>query len=160
MRTNLGSTWFMQLMILFILIFAGYIILTLNYSRTIKIKNEAVAMIEKYEGMNDSSIKLVNDFFINSRYETMGVCVKEEENGVYGLADLNSTMLEPAEPGKKYYYCMKKFKGTSRSYYYQLTLFYEFNLPFIGNTGSYTVRGTTTNIHSADSDSYSSIIGG
>ena len=107
MRTNLGSTWFMQLMILFILIFAGYIILTLNYSRTIKIKNEAVAMIEKYEGMNDSSIKLVNDFFINSRYETMGVCVKEEENGVYGLADLNSTMLEPAEPGKKYYYCRR-----------------------------------------------------
>jgi len=53
MRHSIGGMWLLQLMVLFIFLFAAYIILTLNYSRTIKIKNEVVSMIEKYEGLND-----------------------------------------------------------------------------------------------------------
>ena len=45
MRQTIGGTWLLQLMILFILLFVGFIILTLNYSQTINIKNEVITMV-------------------------------------------------------------------------------------------------------------------
>ena len=160
MRTTIGNTWLLQLVILFILIFAAYIILTLQYSRTIKLKNETVSIIEKYEGLNDTSLTLVNDFLKNFNYETMGMCTATGESGLYGAYDLDVNVLEPAEAKKDYYYCVKKYKGANTTHYYQVELFYEFNLPVIGNTGGFNVRGTTTNFLSADGGEYSGVIGG
>ena len=79
MRQTIGGTWIMQLMILFILLFVGFIILTLNYSKTVKVKNEVVSMFEKYEGLNEESIKLVNEFLLASGYAGMGECNKNKD---------------------------------------------------------------------------------
>ena len=75
MRQTIGGTWLLQLMILFILLFVGFIVLTLNYSRTVKIKNELINMFEKYEGLNDASIELVNNYLLYTGYDVEGVCV-------------------------------------------------------------------------------------
>ena len=160
MRTSIGTTWFLQLMILFILIFAAYIILTLQYSRTIKLKNEAVSMIEKYEGITDTSLKLVNDYLKRYDYKTTGMCTNTGEAGVYGASDLGTYTLEPAEANKEYYYCIKKYKGANVTHYYQIILFYEFKLPVIGNTGAFNVRGVTSNFVTHDKADYCTSIGG
>ena len=49
-------------MIVFIILFVGFIILTLNYSKTVTLKNELIDMFEKYEGINSQSIELVNNY--------------------------------------------------------------------------------------------------
>ena len=105
MRQTIGGTWILQLMVLFILLFVGFIILTLNYSRTVKIKNEMIDMFEKYEGLNDASIELVNDYLTYNTYNVVGVCVPDGEDptGVYGASDLSSNELEEARPGVDYY---------------------------------------------------------
>ena len=69
MRHTIGGTWLLQLMILFILLFVGFIVLTLNYSRTVKIKNELINMFEKYEGINDSSVELANNYLLYTGYD-------------------------------------------------------------------------------------------
>lgn len=150
----------MQLMILFILLFVGFIILTLNYSKTVKVKNEVVSMFEKYEGLNEESIKLVNEFLLASGYAGMGECNKNNDPGVYGSIDLHSNHLEKAQNGTRYHYCVKKYKGANISYYFQVTVFYKFNLPIFGNTGSYVVKGTTGNFQSKDSANYSQSVDG
>jgi len=160
MRHSIGGMWLLQLMVLFIFLFAAYIILTLNYSRTIKIKNEVVSMIEKYEGLNDESLELVNTFLTTSGYSTMGVCASKEQPGIYGASDLFGTTLEEAVPGEKYYYCVKKYKGTNLTNYYQVALFYKFNLPVIGETSHFNVKGTTSNFHSVDDQDYCYTIDG
>ena len=106
MRHTIGGTWLLQLMILFILLFVGFIVLTLNYSRTVKIKNELINMFEKYEGINDSSVELANNYLLYTGYDVEGICVPDGDNetGVYGALDLNTTKLEPARTGEKYYY--------------------------------------------------------
>ena len=137
MRRAIGQTWVLQLVIVFILLFAGYIILTINYSRTIRVKNEVVSIIEKYEGLNDYSLNLVNNYLATSGYGAKGVCTNKSQDGIYG-GELNSNKLEKAEPKKKYHYCIKKYQGISITNYYQVTVFYKFNLPVIGEASGFT----------------------
>lgn len=161
MRHTIGGTWILALMITFILLFVGFIILTINYSRTVRIKNEMIDMVEKYEGINQESIKLLNNYLYYSGYDVTGVCVNEgeDETGVYGASSLNATTLEQAKEGVKYYYCIKKYNGANTSNYYQITIFYRFNLPVIGNTSSFTIKGSTSNFQSNDEANYDKAIG-
>lgn len=157
MRQTIGGTWLLQLMILFILLFSGFIILTLNYSKTIKLKNEMISIIEKYEGINDKSIELINKYLGANGYAAVGTC--GNANGTYGATDLTSITLEEAQDGKKYYYCIKKYSGSNTSNYYQISVFYKFNLPIIGNTSGFVIKGTTSNFQASDSELYTKIIG-
>lgn len=150
MRQTIGGTWLMQLIIVFILLFVGYIILTINYSKTIRLKNEAVGMIERYNGLTPTAIELVNSYLVSSHYAVMGPCTSAGGSGIYGLDNLSSTALEPAQKGKKYYYCVKKYNGANTTKYYQITLFYKFNLPIMGSISNFSVRGTTSNFQPAD----------
>ncbi len=158
MRQSIGSTWIFQLMILFIFLFAGYIILTINYSKTVKIKNEVISIVEKYEGLNDYSIKLVNNYLTAQGYSASGKCSTKDEAGVYGGL-LVSDKLEKAVPNRKYDYCIKKYKGTGVTNYYQIVVFYKFNLPVIGNASGFTVRGTSNNFKAFDNDLYKEEVG-
>lgn len=158
MRQAIGGTWLIQLMVLFILLFAGYIILTLNYSKTIKVKNEIVSIIEKYEGLNTESIELINSYLLASGYISTGTC--QSGSGIYATDDYSGSYLEPAQAGKRYHYCIKKYKGANTSYYYQVTVFYKFNLPVLGDISTFTVKGTSMNFQASDEDRYQSIIGG
>lgn len=162
MRHTIGGTWLLGLMIVFIMFFVGFIILTINYSRTVRIKNEMIDMFEKYEGLNDSSIELVNNYLRYTTYDATGVCLANGENatGIYGALDLNSTILEPAREGVRYYYCVKKYDGANTSNYYQITIFYKFNLPVIGNTSGFTIKGSTSNFQSNDDKDYCYTISG
>ncbi|MCM1052580.1 MAG: hypothetical protein NC483_01195 [Ruminococcus sp.] len=155
MRQTIGGTWLMQLMILFILLFVGYIVLTLSYSKSIRLKNEVVTMVEKYNGLHDESVSLINNYLSSSGYTARGNCTATSGTGVYGATDLKIMALEEAQPNKKYYYCVKKFKGANTTKYYQVTLFYKFNLPILGNISGFTVRGTTSNFQTSDDDANS-----
>ena len=123
MRQSIGGTWLLQLMILFILLFVGFIILTLNYSRTVRVKNEMIDMLEKYEGLNSQSIELVNNYLKYNTYDILGSCASNDETttGSYGAKDLNSNVLEEVRPNETYYYCIKKYDGANTSNYYQIT---------------------------------------
>ena len=158
MRQTIGGTLILQLMLVFILLFAAFIILTINYSRTVRVKNELIDMIEKYEGLNSESIGLVNNYLYYTGQITQGICVEENTPGVYGATSLESTNLEPARPGEKYYYCIRKYDGANTTNYYQIAIFYKFNLPIIGNFGGFEIRGSTSNFQSHDDARYEDVV--
>ena len=72
MRQTIGATWVFQLVIIFTLIFAAYIALTINYSKSFRIKNEVISIVEKSQGFTDNGIRLVNNYLLSSGYRTMG----------------------------------------------------------------------------------------
>lgn len=161
MRQSVGTTWLLQLMILFILLFVGFIVLTINYNKVVKQKNEILTMIEKNEGLNDKSISLVNNYLTRNGYTTKSKCVSEDdEYQVYGAVSLDSDfynvsdILVEAEPGVDYYYCIKKFEAHNKSNYYQVTLFYSFNLPVIGDASRFNIKGTTSSFQAKDASYY------
>lgn len=157
MRETIASTWIYQLVIIFILLFVSFLILSLTYSKNYKTKNELINIIEKYEGVNTKSVQLINNYLIYNGYKTKGKCPVGEL--WVGATDLNSTNLEKTQNGSKYYYCLnKKYsnkQATTESsggalikskMFYQVRTFFKFNLPVLGDIHTFSVDGTTNDI--------------
>ncbi len=138
MKEVSSSTWSFQLIIFFILIFACFLTLVLNYSKAYTIKNRMLTIIEKYEGVTSTSAGVINSYVTNNGYLTVGTCAEDW----YGAVDLNGTY-EYAEGSKKYYYCFKESKARNKQVYYDVIVFYKFNLPVVGNILTYRINGQT-----------------
>lgn len=138
MKEVSSTTWSFQLIIFFILIFACFLTLVLNYSKAYTIKNRMLTIIEKYEGVTTSSAKVINSYVTNNGYLTVGTCEEEW----YGAVDLNGTY-EQANGNNKYYYCFKESVARNRQVYYDIIVFYKFNLPVVGDITTYRINGQT-----------------
>lgn len=51
MKASISSIWLVGLVLVFLLIFSAYIIITVDYSKSFKLKNEVVSIVEKNKGM-------------------------------------------------------------------------------------------------------------
>lgn len=153
MRDAVGSTWIFGLVISFTVIFAGFLVLALAYSKAYKLKNEMTSMIEKYEGvtLTDSlngkgSLEIINQYLTNSGYSAMGVC----REGGYGNDDLSSNTLEEVIPGKKYNYCITYDTNPNNCRtLFRVTVFYNFNIPILGQINRYSITGQTNEVFDA-----------
>lgn len=150
MRQAIGSTWILQLVIVFMLIFVAFLTLSINYTRAFKIKNEIMSMVEKYEGMKegtDGSVALINNYLKYYNYSSTHAC----EEGEYGAPNLDSPTLEKADGRTKYYYCVSRISTKTTTFpdrsKYGLKIFFKFNLPVLGDLFTFTVRGTTIDIN-------------
>lgn len=155
MRHTISGTWIFMLVILFTLIFAAYIALTINYSRSFRVKNEVLSLIEKNEGFTDNGVKLINNYLTQSGYKTVGNCKQQSDAVVYGAKSIDSSTgvansIEKAQPGAKYYYCFTKYTGYHSYFktraYYKITLFFHFDLPVLGDLYTFDVDGQTSEI--------------
>ncbi|MBQ6841546.1 MAG: hypothetical protein IJO63_05480 [Bacilli bacterium] len=156
MRDAIGSTWVFALVIVFTLIFSGFLVLALSYSRAYKVKNEMTSIIERYEGIttNDNlnglgSIGIINQYLQNSKYKAQGKC----EYGDYATNDLDPTKIElvtQSNAHKNFYYCIKVNHNAKQcSTRFTITVFYNFNLPILGQLGKYQISGQTNEVHDA-----------
>ena len=149
MREAIGGTWITQLVIVFIFLFVAFLTLSMNYSKAFKVKNEVTTIVEKKGGISDDSIQIINNYLNSSGYKEKGVC----ETGFYGV---NITKDKPAwkevKKGDKtrYNYCIAKVRAVSPNYnkkaYYEVILFFKFNLPVIGDIFTFNVHGQTKDV--------------
>jgi hypothetical protein len=161
MRESIGTTWIFQLVIVFILLFASYLALTINYSKSFKVKNEVTSIIERSEGLTDNGIKLIGSYLTGSSYQTMGHCPV----GWIGAKNLEGTTNSLENVGSEatnYYYCINKISGYHSVYpdrsYYKVRLFFKFDLPVLGQIATFNVDGETSEIdHTYDSSLINSL---
>lgn len=138
MREVSGSTWTFQMIILFILIFSCFLTLVLSYSKAYTIKNRMLTIIEKYEGVTDTSSDVINNFIIQHSYKTVGKCPEDW----IGAIDLEGDY-EKAKENRRYYYCFTDNKTAAGLTYYDVMVFYKFNLPVLGEIATYKINGET-----------------
>lgn len=161
----MGSAWIMQLMIGFIFIFVAFLLLAMNFTKVYKLKNEVTSIVEKYEGITNSSnvtnnwgsVQIINNYLETSGYSAMGKCSENESDYIgervdswYGAKSLSSDSLEIADAGEKYYYCVRKHNiEDTKLTYFDIELFLKFDLPIVGNIITFKVDGTTLDIKGA-----------
>ena len=156
MKHTISGTWVFMLVILFTLIFAAYIALTINYSRSFKVKNEVLSVLEKNEGFTDNGVKLINGYLTQSGYKTLGNCHLQSDVVVYGAttidpnANIATAFERVLDPGKKYYYCFSKYTNYHSYFktraYYKINMFFRFDLPILGDLHTFDVDGQTSEI--------------
>ena len=160
MRESVGSTWIFQLAIIFILIFSAYLAITINYSKTFKVKNEVISILEKYEGLTDSSsgstsagsIAIINNYLLGSSYKETGSC-PDDYYGARSLSDGSFSNFEISNPGTKYYYCIKRVSGYNSAKpgrsYFRVIFFTRTDLPILGNVFTFNASGRTIDLDRA-----------
>lgn len=143
MRNAIGTARVFQFVIIFILIFAAYLALSIKYSKTFKMKNEVINILERDQGITNKAKEVIANYLDASGYNATGKC----ETGTIGV---NGTTTELANGSKKYDYCITRTSGYNERFpqmsYYRVTLFYKFGLPYIDNIFTFEVSGETVDV--------------
>lgn len=154
MKSSVSTMSLFQIILVFTLLFAAFLSVAVTYNRVYKLKNETISIIEKYEGVNKTSLKIINNYLRNSGYNTKGSC----ESGEYGVTSLEDTKYEIAASNKKYYYCLSYYctngnckaeengVSTGNEIFFKTKLFFKFNLPFFGELFTFKITGDTKEI--------------
>ena len=145
MREATGTTTLFKIVIGFTLLFAGFLSVAITYNRVFRLKNETLGIIERYEGISDKSLSIINNYLKNSGYSTKNEC----ESNEFGVYSLDSNTYEEAINNKEYYYCLSNNIQTNVNgdqIFYKIKLFFNFNLPFIGDLLTFKITGNTKGI--------------
>ena len=132
----------MGIVLVFIVLFSGYLAISINYSKAFKVKNEIITIIEKNEGFttktgsqtDNSTEKQIDSYLEKIGYQTATTLNCPED--IYGEGTT-------ARTGG---YCIKRIE-TTQGNYYKVTTFVKIELPLIWNTFTFPVSGETKLIY-------------
>jgi hypothetical protein len=150
MRESIGGTWIFSIVIVFIVLFTGYLAVSVNYSKAFKVKNGIINLIEKDEGLNQAH---VSQYLKDMGYEVYGSCktAATEEGHDYtaatGYEKESGTGLT-----NKYKYCVATTQATNsriEKTYYRVTVFFRLDLPIVGDLFTFKVTGESKGIYYA-----------
>ena len=141
MREASASSTIFRLILAFTVLFAGFLSVAIVYNRAYRLKNGSLAIIEKYEGINKTSLKIINNYLQSSGYTTKGKCESEE----FGVKNLDIEEYEKVDTNKEYYYCLS-YTTNNNQIFYKIKLFFKFNLPIIGDLTTFKIVGDTKSI--------------
>lgn len=146
MRESIGGTWIFSLVIIFIVLFSGYLAVSVNYSKAFKVKNGIVAIIEENEGLNSKAEGEIRSYLNSMGYYVYGSC------NTNASGDEKETGYEPK--GSKHKYCIKKSipegNSTIPKAYYTVKVFFRLDLPVIGDLFTFPISGETKAVYFAN----------
>ena len=157
MKEAVGGISLFNIVIVFVLLFAGYISLSINYSKAYNVKNEILNIIRNQGGVCTSSTsssanncynfaEQITDDFKEANYRSTGTCNSNNDTGWVGynregLVDNNNSA-----------FCIKAIHINTNpelptAVYYQVKVFYQLDLPVIRSAFEFTIYGETSRIY-------------
>ena len=142
MKEASSTMWTFQMIIIFMLIFSAFLALILVYSKAFSIKNNFISIIEKYDGITKESFMILNNYAKNHSYKEKAHCAGDGTSIWYGV-NIEDNTYEVADENKEYNYCFSEEHDARGLIYYNIVIFYRFNLPVLNNLGGYRINGRT-----------------
>lgn len=144
MREAIGGTWIFQIVIFFVLLFTGYMCLSINHTKAFNVKNAMINAIEREEGMNltspenDPAIGKIVEYLKQTSYRTTGKC----PDGYIGYNR------DGKIDGRNSAFCIAEKSARSASdmpnmKYYRIVVFYQLDLPIFRSIFEFRVSGDT-----------------
>lgn len=156
MRQSMGATWIFSIVLTFIMIFTAYLAVTVNYAKAFKIKNNIIAMIEKNEGVSGNNLFINMDNYLTSNgYDSYGNCnsyIDSDDNEWRSITDIDPNIdIYPNKTHTKNGVCIYYKDAVADDFcdrrYYRVVTFFDFDLPYIGNMLTFSVKGNTSPIY-------------
>lgn len=155
MREAIGGTWLFGLVITFIVFFASFLAVSVNYSKAFNVKNNVVDLISKYEGNNCNARNNIGSYLKDVGYLVTGDCsgIGSVDGEIYTAYDLNGNKVNNGRG----YYCIAKEDTKDATdinkSYYRVVVFFRVDLPIVGNLTTFRIKGETESIfYATDSD--------
>lgn len=148
MREAIGGTWIFQIVIFFILLFTGFMCLSINHSKAFNVKDMIVKEIERQEGINlsnpesDEAIQNIVKYLKETSYRTTGTCPSDYigYNRDGQLDSRNSAFCLRAVSKERVSQFGNELPIMT---YYQIVVFYQLDLPIFSAVFNFRVSGDT-----------------
>ncbi len=148
MKETTSTMWTFQMIIVFMLIFAAFLALILVYSKAFSIKNRFLSIIEKYDGITQESLLIMNNYAKSHNYKAKAHCPGDRDKTWYGV-NVEDNSYEVSDDNKYYSYCFSQERDARGLIYYNIVVFYRFNLPVLNSLGGYRIDGRSTSFRVA-----------
>ncbi|MBO5475305.1 MAG: hypothetical protein J5982_02225 [Bacilli bacterium] len=154
LRNSINGAWLFGIIITFMAILIAYISISINYSKAYEMKTKMITIIEEYDGLNPSTVEYLNRIAANYGYRKTNTCKVENGEKFVGIRDGVPTI----NPSESQNICITRelkegSENIEKKYYYNLEVFFGFDLPLLGNLFTFRVSGETNAIYyPADSD--------
>ncbi len=160
MREAIGGTWIFQIVIFFILLFTGFMCLTINQSKAYNVKSAMVDAIERYNGTNlddintgDPAIEEIVASLKERGYRTTGKCPNDINYGVGKRIQYVGYDRDGHLSSTNVSFCIAKVPTHDDQphevdelpsmAYYKVVVFYQLDLPIFKNAFNFTLRSDT-----------------
>ena len=169
MREAIGGTWLFQIVIVFILLFTGFMCLTINRSKAFNVKDQIIQTIQNYNGIDLNSeyeegdtgaFAEIVDYIQENSYRTSGnvpanelvngeqvsyVCYNRDghqssSNPVFCIAKINVDNEACAAEST----CFDELPDMS---YYRVVVFFQLDLPIFKELFNFRVVGDTKTMY-------------
>lgn len=143
MREAIGGTWLFGLVITFIVFFASFLAVSINYAKAFNVKNEVINIVSKYEGNNSNSRNAIREYLRYQGYMVTGTCPNDYIG--YDLT-IDGTKVNKG----KSYFCIKGEESSSNNIskkYYSVIVFFKIDLPVVGGLTNFQIKGETEAIY-------------
>ena len=177
MKEAYGGTWLFQLVIVFVLLFTGYMCLSINYTRAFDVKDKIINEIERNGGFRttskDNALSAIVEYMQKVGYRATGTCdnFKDTKNPKKSVGCTRNGKCEEIATGKQYAFCVKEVSYDSEGEdgklygkhvvesnngvegeflylsYYRIRVFYKLDLPIIGRMFNFNINGDTKTLY-------------
>ena len=147
MKEAVGSYFLTGIVITFIVLFTGYLCLSINMNKAYKVKNEIINIIQKNNGLDDNAMQQIQEYMNHVGYRSTGNCSLDPKDGTgYNILGDRAT-------GSDAVFCVKRMymeynaDGVSAQFpptaYYQIKVFFSIDLPIVRNVFNFGLKGST-----------------
>lgn len=147
MREAVGSYFLTTIFIIFVVLFTGYMCLSINMNKAYKVKNEIINIIQKNNGLDENTLVQIQDFMTKVGYRTTGNCDDMPGAYAFGVSGSSANSNKPV-------FCAKEMitEYETESYatvqfpkaaYYQIKVFFSVDLPVVRQLFTFGLKGST-----------------
>lgn len=168
MKESIGGMSLFMIVILLIVLFAGIMSFTVNRSNSFAIKDEIISIIEadggfdmnaSYDfdnGRGDKTLGKIIDAIGTHKFRETGPCPDVEDPDVVACYDRVGRDVSEGEENKASIVIIRhrgtqssENLGTTEPFYYEVVVYYRFDLPVLNNILIFKVTGQTKPIYTS-----------
>lgn len=157
MREAIGGSWLFNIVIFFVILFTGYMCLSINHTKAFNVKDDIVKIIERDGGFdnlnnvnatNNDTIKKIVASLQEFGYRSHNSCPNDGGGRVwYGFNR------EGARDDANAAFCIREIPANNdpalpNIRYYQVVVFYQLDLPIFNNLFRFQLKGDTKLLYS------------
>ena len=156
MREAIGGNWLFNIVIFFVILFTGYLCMSINHTKAFNVKDDIIKIIERRNGfdnlsaVNSTSDKaIINDIVASLKqfgYRNTSVCPSSDGGSAWYGFDREGNK---DNSNRNSAFCIREIDATggkedlASTSYYQVVVFYQLDLPVINNLFRFKIKGDT-----------------
>lgn len=158
MKESIGGAWILAICMTFIVLFTGYLAISVNYSKAFRLKSDIVNEIEEADGLDGATEEKIKTYLTSQGYSAYGECPNLSGDTSWQIA----TVIDDSAPMGKSNVCIyrldvnvdkeeKKIDDICvQKSYYKVVTFFKFDLPILNVLLTFKVSGDTDYILAND----------